>query len=108
MSFECLLDKTISIYRRSFSADEYGRKDSTWNLINSSYKCRFYKPTDETTIEEEGQVIKIDFKVIGGLSPEIQDGDKLVDGSEDYVVRRVYKVSGKTSAHHYQLLVTRI
>lgn len=107
MSIAKLLTHTTVVYRLINTADDFGGATSAYTEHIASYKCRIYQPTGKATIEDIGKIDGTIFKGIGAEA-DILTGDKIVDGSNEYIVKKVYPVPGKLSTDHYEFMLDKI
>jgi len=98
---------TATTKRLSYENDAYGGETATWSNNLTSYKCRIYKPSGMMDISDIGKIEGKLFKAIGEVA-DILVGDKLIDGTKEYIVKRVYPVYAYSIVHHYELLIDKI
>ena len=107
MSIAKLLTHTTVVYRLTNTADDFGGVTSVYAEHIASYECRIYQPTGKTTIEDIGKIDGTIFKGIGAEA-DILTGDKIVDGFNEYIVKKVYPVYDKSSIDHYEFMLDKI
>jgi hypothetical protein len=110
MSLTDLYTHDVVVYRLSYIADDYGGATSSYVIHLTSYNCRIYQPKTiggGASIEDVGQIEGVLFQALGS-DADIQVGDKFIDGSYEYIVKRVYPVYNKTSENHKQFLLDKI
>jgi len=107
MALADLYTHDVSTKRISNVADNYGGNTSTYVANLTSYECRIYSPTGEMTIEDIGKITGTVFKAIGE-NLDVLEEDKLIDGTDEYIVKRIYKVYDKDSVQHLELILDKI
>jgi len=107
MAITDFLAITAEIKRLSHSENDYGGEDNTWSTHIASYSCRIYQTKGESQVSDIGKTENSTHKAIGA-NVDILAGDKLVNSSEEYIVKRVYKVYDEDSIHHLELFLERI
>ena len=107
MSIADLYTSTCTTQRLSHVEDNYGGNTSTWAANLISYKCRIYKPSGSMKIDDIGKVEGVIFCAIGE-NTDVLLGDKIIDGTDEYIVKRVYGTYAKASIHHLELVLDKI
>jgi len=97
----------VSIERLSQADDSYGGQTNTWAESIASYDCRIYTPSGDSTIEGLGKV-EGTLLVCVGASADILIGDKIINGTDQYIVKRVYSVYDKSAIHHMNITLDKI
>jgi len=99
--------KDVSIERISSVDDSYGGATNTWAESIASYDCRIYTPSGDSVIEGLGK-LEGTASVCVGANADILVGDKIVDGTNEYIVKLVYKVYDKSAIHHINMSLDKI
>lgn len=107
MSISSLFTHSVTVQRLSHSNDNYGGESDTWADNLTAYKCRIFRPGGSSEIEDKGRTVNIIFNAIGENS-DVLEGDKIVDGTDEYLVKQVYTVYGESTAHHKELELHKI
>jgi len=107
MSITDFYMKDVSIERLSQVDDAYGGATNTWAASIASYDCRIYTPSGDSVIEGLGKIEGV-LAVCVGANADILIGDKIVDGTDEYIVKNVYKVYAKSAIHHLNMSLDKI
>ena len=107
MSLNNLYTHDVTVQRITNTADIYGGSTAEYEAHLASYNCRIYKPSSQMTIEDSGIIEGIAFKAIGE-DADVLVNDKIVNGDNEYIVKRKYLVFDKDSEHHLELVLDKI
>lgn len=107
MDISSVYTHTVDVKRETHTVNDSGDTTNTWSDQISSYDCRIYRPTGESEVEDLGHFEGTDFKVVGNTA-DIEIGDKLIDGSDEYLVKRSVKKYDDSSAQFLELLVDKV
>ena len=107
MSLSLLYTHTVVIQRTSQVEDVYGGQTNTWSSSIASYSCRIYSVTGKFDVKDIGGYLDTVQKMIGA-SADILEADKVIDGTDEYLIKKVYKVYDTDSVHHLECLLEKI
>ena len=107
MAINNLYTHDVTVQRITNTADIYGGSTAEYEAHLTSYNCRIYQPTSQMTVEDSGIIEGIAFKAIGE-DADILVNDKIVNGDNEYIVKRKYLVFDKDSEHHLELVLDKI
>ena len=108
MSLEDFYNFNVSIERLAHTGDAYGGSTNTWAENIASYDCRIYSATGEMSITDIG---KVEGKVLkcAGADADILVNDKIVSGTDEFLVKSVNKLRKKTSTiAHLEMNIEKI
>lgn len=92
MSFEALLDKTMTIRREgSVSANAFGGRSGTWADAYTLVPCRLQQTDAEeiTNVDEGSRSLVADKQLWFGYGVDLRAGDRVVVGGITYEVNTV-------------------
>jgi len=107
MSLATLLTHSVEIQRLSQTDDDYGGQTNEWETSIASYSCRIYTATGQFDVKDIGGYTGKTQKMIGA-SANILENDKIIDGTDEYIVSKVYKVYNGSAIHHLEALLDKV
>jgi len=107
MGISNLYTHDVIVQRLSSVTDAYGGEKKTWVSHLASFKCRIYSPKKEMVVENIGRVEKALYHCIGE-EVDVISGDKVIDGTDEYLVKRKYATYAISTIHHLELLLEKI
>ena len=107
MSLSNFYTHTVSIQRLTQTDDDYGGQTNEWETSVSSYSCRIYSTVGEFSVKDVGGYQGRIQKLIGG-NTDILENDKVISGTDEYIVKKVYKVWDKDSIHHIECQLDKV
>jgi len=107
MSLSNFYTHTVSIQRLTQTDDDYGGQTNEWETSVSSYSCRIYSTVGEFSVKDVGGYTGKTQKMIGA-SANILENDKIIDGTDEYIVSKVYKVYNGSAIHHLEALLDKV
>ena len=107
MSLLSYYTHSVIVKTLSHTENIQGGETSTWETSIESYACRMYKPSKEMEITDIGEFEGTPILIIGD-DASIVVGDKFIDGTDEYIIKRVYKVRGSSSIHHIEMIGDKI
>jgi len=107
--FTGLLNSTCDIYRQTSTYDasttEYGEIDESWELSSSDVVCRL-DLGGEPISQLRGGLIEMGIRrLFIPYATDILKNDKVVYGSDWYLVEDVSDIEGYSSFHHKEAMV---
>jgi hypothetical protein len=110
MALVDLYTHDVAVQRVVNTPDNYGGNTAAFAEHLSSYSCRIYNPTSNSAgmlVEDIGKITGVLVKAIGE-NADIKIGDKFIDGTYEYIVKRVYDTYEREEIHHKELLLDKI
>ena len=105
MSFSSLLVHTVYIQSKTTSSDGWGETIETWTTSSTGTKCRMSPISDEVRMQSAGRFENVDYKCFMEYGTSVTTDNRLVWGSETFMIREV-----KTDSmnHHLELLLEKV
>jgi hypothetical protein len=109
MALVNFLNKTVTVKRKSGStSDGYGGTTKTWTTITTSLSCRIYGVRGGYKVQIEGDEYEITQKMMTESDADVLRGDKIIDGTAQYIVAFVNPVSTAQTVHHKEMGLSRL
>lgn len=90
MSFRSLLNSTVSIYRKTDTADGQGGYTSAWASIHSSIKCRFNALTSrEAMLTYDKTVVFANYVIYLEHISGLLEGDHIYLGTRKFEIKLI-------------------
>lgn len=104
---EDMYNKIVAIKREKMTSDGMGGMNKEYQNHIASYKCRIYESKGRLVQKETGEQVSSTHKLAGGLA-DLVEGDKVIDGSVEYIILLVYTATDKQNSHHLEVNMKRL
>jgi len=109
MTFSSFLKDTVSILRKSDTLDEFGHySNDSYESISTGVKCRIAPISIEEIQASSGMFENSTHRIQFESTVDIDEGDRVYDGTNTYQIKAVMKHYDASSLHHIECIAKKI
>ena len=110
MSYNGLLHQTCTIQTKTedCTTNGDGTIAETWANTYTSVKCRKVQMSSSLLESIKGYNIEADYLFFFRIGQSISLGDRIIESSETYIVKRINQAQGMSGTHHVEVFAKRM
>ena len=104
MTYSNFLKDTVSILRKSSGTDDFGHTPNTYSTIYTNVSCRISPISIEELELIGGETNQNSWRIQFPSTADVQETDRVNDGTNTFEIISVYKHYNKSSIHHIECI----